>query len=88
MFADVHRGIGQRIWDNRVQAAEFAEVLYADDTICISEDSEATNQRIRRIEVEGEKYGMKLNYGECEQHRLRQRGKDSDEGRHGIETHG
>ena len=42
------------------------EILYADDTICISEDEEALSRWLQAIEVEGGKYGLNLNEKKCE----------------------
>ena len=61
MFHDVHQDIDFKLQPNRVPGAEFDEVTYADDTICISTDTEAMNQFIERIEWEGFRYGLKLN---------------------------
>ena len=44
----------------------FDEVTYADDTICISTSTKAINEFVKHIEIEGKKYGMKLNKGKCE----------------------
>ena len=66
MFADVHRFLGRSTREHRVLGADFDEVLYADDTICISEDARTMNKLIKGIEDEGEKYGMRLNYEKCE----------------------
>ena len=44
----------------------FDEILYADDTVCVSEDLEAMNELLKGIEDEGERYGMRLNYKKCE----------------------
>ena len=41
--------------------ADFDEVTYADDTICISRCIKTMNKCIETIETEGFKYGMKLN---------------------------
>ena len=66
MFADVHRILGRSTREHRVLGADFDEVLYADDTICISEDARTMNKLIKGTEDEGEKYGMRLNYKKCE----------------------
>ena len=42
------------------------QILYADDTICISEDEDAMNRLLHAIETEGLKYGLKLNKTKCE----------------------
>jgi len=51
---------------HRVPGADFDEVTYADDTICISRSPTAMNKFIKAIEEEGIKYGMKLNKTKCE----------------------
>ena len=45
----------------RIPGAEFDEVLYADDTICMSTDTRVINKTLANIEREGAKYGLKLN---------------------------
>ena len=42
------------------------QILYADDTICISEDEDAMNILLHAIETEGSKYGLKWNKSKCE----------------------
>ena len=51
---------------HRVPGADFDEVTYADDTICISRCIKTMNEFIESIEIEGFKYGMKLNKTKCE----------------------
>ena len=41
-------------------------MLFADDTICISENARALSRLLQEIEKEGDKYGLKLNYDKCE----------------------
>ena len=41
-------------------------MLYADDTICVSEDTKTMNLLLAAIEQEGLKYGLKLNKTKCE----------------------
>ena len=43
----------------------FDEVLYADDTVCISESVPAMNRLLKNIETESKKYGLRLNEGKC-----------------------
>ena len=45
---------------------ETDDILYADDTICISEDEEALSRLLQAIEVEGGKYRLRLNKKKCE----------------------
>ena len=42
------------------------QILYADDTICISEDAGAMNRLLHAVETEGLKYGLELNKTTCE----------------------
>ena len=66
MFKDVHRKLDNTLGEKRVPGAEFDEVTYADDTICISTDTAQLNKFVAAIEIEGLKYGMKLNKNKCE----------------------
>ena len=50
----------------RVKGAEFDQVLFADDTICIAQDKQIMGDMLKAIEEEGAKYGMKLNRNKCE----------------------
>ncbi len=50
----------------RVPGTEFDEVMYADDTICISTDTRWMNRMLAEIERIGEIYGLKLNKTKCE----------------------
>jgi len=63
---DVHSKIDERLTRHRVPGADFDEVTYADDTICISRCATVMNEFIQTIETEGLKYGMKLNKTKCE----------------------
>ena len=66
MFHDVHEKTRGNLIQHRQPGATFDEVMYADDTICISPDTKAMNKFIAAIEQEGEKHGLKLNYKKCE----------------------
>ena len=66
LFHDVHQKCDHRLKRNRVPGADFDEVTYADDTICISRCIATMNNFIKGIEEEGIKYGMKLNKTKCE----------------------
>ena len=64
-FEDVHVAENGRldrssIWKHRVRGASFDEVLYADDTVCISESVAAMTRLLKLIEAESEKSGLKL----------------------------
>jgi len=52
--------------ENRIPAAEFDEILYADDTILISTNPATINKYIKEIQLEGKKIGLELNYKKCE----------------------
>ena len=66
MFHDVHRKTERRLIEHRVPGAEFDEVTYADDTMCITTDTRTLNEFAKNIEREGLRYGVKLNKGKCE----------------------
>ena len=66
LFTDIHKDDTLNLKKHRVQGMETDEILYADDTICISEDEEALNRLLAAIEVEGSKCGLKLNKKKCE----------------------
>ena len=66
MFYDVHQETDKYLKEQRVPGADFDEVMYADDTICISTDTRTINQFVREIEETGIKYGLKLNRNKCE----------------------
>ena len=61
LFQDIHQGDKLKLHEHRVLGMETDEILYADDTICISEDEEALSRLLQAIEVEGGKYGLRLN---------------------------
>ena len=42
------------------------QVLYADDTICMTQSEAAMNRILKAIEDEGRQYGLKLNKKKCE----------------------
>ena len=66
LFHDVHGNDKVDAIKHRVQGAEEDEVLYADDTICISQDEKAMNIISKGIEKEGAIYGLKQNRTKCE----------------------
>ena len=51
---------------HRVEGMDVDQILYADDTICISENEEAINRFLSAIETEGETYGLTLNKSKCD----------------------
>ena len=66
LFHDVHNNDKLNLRQQRVIGMEADEVLYADDTICISQDEECMNKLLQEIEVEGARYGLRLNKSKCE----------------------
>ena len=66
MFYDVHQDMEDKLLEHRVPGAEFDEVTYADDTICITTEIQAMNEFIQKIEWQGFRYGLKLNRNRCE----------------------
>ena len=61
IFHDVHQETDRYLANHRVPGADFDEVTYADDTICISTDTLAMNTFLEAIEWEGFGYGLTLN---------------------------
>ena len=54
------------ILQGRFFKMNFTEILYADDTICVSCNAEAMQEQLLAIEYHGAKYGMHLNKKKCE----------------------
>ena len=50
----------------RIPNATFAEIFYADDTICLTGNTGSAQRLLRTIERHSERYGMALNYDKCE----------------------
>lgn len=50
LFHDVHQKMDQRLIRNRIPGADFDEVAYADDTICISRSIATMSELIENIE--------------------------------------
>ena len=61
MLHDIHHEFDGDLITSRIPGADFDEVTYADDTICISTDTMAMNKFLEAIEWEGFRYGLKLN---------------------------
>ncbi len=45
--------------------ASFLDLLYADDTLLLANDTRVMNILIKEIEIESTKYNMKLNKKKC-----------------------
>ena len=66
LFEDIHDNNSTQDILQRIPNCNVDEILYADDTICISSTARTMNKNLKNIEVEGSKYGMKLNKEKCE----------------------
>ena len=66
IFEDIHEEDKPNMAQNRVPGTTEDEILFADDTICISESIEALQRLLHAIEIESKKYGLQLNKGKCE----------------------
>ena len=66
LFHDIHVEDTQHLIPNRICGANFDEIVYADDTICVSTGEEAMNLFLKDIENEGKRYGLSLNRNTCE----------------------
>jgi len=66
LFYDIHEGDTQKLGKHGVFGTNFDEIVYADDTICISTDTKAINHFLKDIEKEGKNYGLLLNKDKCE----------------------
>ena len=58
MFHDIHKNDNAQTEKHRILGTVRDEVLFADDTICISTDTKAMNLFLKDIELEGAKYGF------------------------------
>ena len=66
IFHDIYQELEDTITPYRVKNANFDEILFADDTICISENAKRLTKLLQAIQKTGRKYGMHLNMGKCE----------------------
>ena len=51
LFDDIHEGDPQNLMTHRVRGCNFDEVVYADDTICMSTDTKAMNKGTATIKA-------------------------------------
>ena len=65
LFADIYKKIGATLIKHRVPGTDYNEVLYADDTICITTDTKTMNTYLKEIGTEGAKYRLKLSRSRC-----------------------
>ena len=66
MIANVKEKMGGNRIQHRIAGATFDEVLFADDTICLTKDTRTMNTMLAAIEEIGGWSGMKLSKGKCE----------------------
>ena len=66
MCHDIHVNDALNTSEQRPEGLVEDQVLYADDTICITKTVAAMNKLVKAIQDEGEKYGLKLNEDKCE----------------------
>ena len=66
IFHDIHQDLDDILAKDRVNTTNFDEILFADDTICISENAKTLTKFLRKIQTEGGKYGLLLNMDKCE----------------------
>ena len=66
IFHDIHDDIEDTIIPHRAKNATFDEILFADDTICVSENAEALTLLLHKIQEKGQHYGLTLNMDKCE----------------------
>ena len=52
LFHDIHEGDKLKLAEQRVIGMETDEILYADDTICVTQDEKAMNRLLKAIEKE------------------------------------
>ena len=64
MFNKVHYRLWADMIEHRVQGVEFDEIMYADDTICVSENREAMETLLKDIEEEEGGAAVEEEYGE------------------------
>ena len=63
MFQDIHADPELQGRIQTIPKAIFAEISYADDTICLTGDTISAQRLLRTIEKHRERYGMALNRG-------------------------
>ena len=68
IFHDIHEKefVQRALAQSKVLGTAYNEILYADDTILITNSVAEMELLVSEIETEGEKYGMALNYDKCE----------------------
>ena len=65
LFHDIHVKHHRTLHASRLDQINFSEVLYADDTLLVSKNTQGMNKLLHAIEEESTYYGLRLNQGKC-----------------------
>ena len=65
-FRDEHKDDRFKLAAQRMDGMEDDKILYADDTICVSQGETAMNILLSATDTEGVLYGFRLNMKKCE----------------------
>jgi len=65
IFHDVHAEVDDSIRAYKIDVAPIWELLYADDTMIMGNRAREINILLKQIEIESEKYNLKLNHDKC-----------------------
>ena len=65
LFHDIHHD-PEKLEPSRPPETSFDEVLFADDTICVSTSAEGLNGLVHRVDQHSQRYGVAVNKGKCE----------------------
>jgi len=65
LFHDIHLQHHRIIHASRLDNINFNEILYADDTLLISKNTQGMNKLLHAIEEESTYYGLRLNQDKC-----------------------
>ena len=65
MFTDIRTKLNTPKQKEPIPGIEFAEVLYADDTLVFGTHTHTINKLLHAIQSESKYYNMKLNYDKC-----------------------
>ena len=63
MFKDVHNGLNME--RGKIEGLDFTELLYADDTAVVTNNTNAMNRILAKIEKCAEYFGLKFNKTKC-----------------------
>jgi len=65
MFQDIHDDLYKHRLRGRIDYFPYNEILYADDTFLIFNDTRAANRFLKQLEIESLRYNMTLNETKC-----------------------